>query len=421
MTGKNNLILRSVCLISVFLLLIGLTLKQIKYPNQLLFFLAGIALIILVYLPLWGYVNAKNAPSNSNKLQRIISGIAAAILLFLAPIAIMSGNTIQIGIALVLFLIILVTIYQKHKTGNLKQGTSYFLDTLLVMFIVIASVNAPINSQAPDKLYDPIIFNPQYSQNEGPIIYLDEAHTNFHRLDGLYWAFGKLVRTDGYRTQPFKEKFTKESLEGVEILAIANAINEKNANNWSNPTFSAFEKEEIEALRSWVEEGGSLLLIADHMPFSGAAKDLAAAFNVEFINGFAMDTVRKPDFFTQTEGTLNRTILTDISIDSILTFTGQAFRIPADATPILLFGKDYVQWEPETAWQFGGVEPYSVQGYSQLAFMEYEKGKVVFAGEAMMFTSQLRFGLSWMKLGISDPRARNNKQLILNIIHWLDE
>jgi len=418
---NKDKILKVIGILASASLMIGLALKQVKYPNQLLFFLGGIALVILVYLPVWGYINAKTAPSNSNKVQQIISSVATAILLFLAPVAIMSGNMIQIGIALVLFMIILASIYQKHKTANFNQGTSYFLDTLMIMFIVIASLNVPINSQAPDKLYDPIIFDPQYSPNAGPVIYLDEAHSNFHRLDGLYWAFGKLVRTDGYRTQPFKAKFTRESLEEVEILAIANAINEKNANNWSNPTYSAFEKDEIEALRSWVEEGGSLLLIADHMPFSGAAKELAAVFNVEFINGFAMDTIRKPDFFTQTEGTLNRTILTDTDIDSILTFTGQAFRIPADATPVLLFGKEYVQWEPETAWQFEGVEPYPVQGFTQLAFMEYGKGKVVFSGEAMMFTSQLRFGLSWMKLGISDPRARNNKKLILNIIHWLDE
>ncbi len=418
---NKDKILKVIGILASASLMIGLALKQVKYPNQLLFFLGGIALVILIYLPVWGYINAKSVTSNSSKVQLIISSIAAAVLLFLAPMAVMSGNTIQVGVALVLFLIIIAVIYRKQKSNNIQKNTSYFLDTLIIMFIVICTLNAPINSQAPDKFYDPIIFDPQYSPNEGPVIYLDEAHSNFHRLDGLYWAFGKLVRTDGFKTKPFEAKFTRESLEGVEILAIANAINEKNSNNWSKPTYSAFEKDEIEALRSWVEEGGSLLLIADHMPFSGAAKDLAAAFNVEFINGFAMDTIRKPDFFTQTEGTLNRTILTDTNIDSILTFTGQAFRIPADATPVLLFGKDYVQWEPETAWQFEGVEPYSVQGYSQLAFMEYGKGKVVFSGEAMMFTSQLRFGLSWMKLGISDPRARNNKKLILNIIHWLDE
>ena len=85
-----------------------------------------------------------------------------------------------------------------------------------------------------------------------------------------------------------------------------------------------------------------------------------------------------------------------------------------------MFGKDYVQWEPDTAWRFDRVKPYPIDGYTQGIFMTYGKGKVVAFGEAMMFTSQLGWGLSFIKFGLSDPKARHNQQLLLNIVHWLD-
>ncbi|MGB0915797.1 MAG: hypothetical protein ACPGVI_06975, partial [Crocinitomicaceae bacterium] len=41
-------------------------------------------------------------------------------------------------------------------------------------------------------------------------------------------------------------------------------------------------KEEITFIKNWVKKGGKLVLIADHMPFAGAANDLAKAFGFEF-------------------------------------------------------------------------------------------------------------------------------------------
>jgi hypothetical protein len=41
-------------------------------------------------------------------------------------------------------------------------------------------------------------------------------------------------------------------------------------------------------VRRFVERGGALLLIADHMPMAGAASDLGLAFGVHFENGFAL-------------------------------------------------------------------------------------------------------------------------------------
>jgi carotenoid cleavage dioxygenase-like enzyme len=90
------------------------------------------------------------------------------------------------------------------------------------------------------------------------------------------------------------------NLKGIRILVIANALNKINIENWYIPTPSAFTVKEIETVRKWVKEGGSLFLIADHMPMGGAAAELAAAFGFHFTNGFAADTARRGnDYFTR--------------------------------------------------------------------------------------------------------------------------
>jgi len=64
----------------------------------------------------------------------------------------------------------------------------------------------------------------------------------------------------------------------------------RNTQDWTLPTPSAFNENEINNIVEWVRDGGSLFLIADHMPFPGAAQELARAFGVEMNNGFAFDS-----------------------------------------------------------------------------------------------------------------------------------
>jgi hypothetical protein len=124
-------------------------------------------------------------------------------------------------------------------------------------------------------------------------VLVDEAHFNFHTAGERYRAFAELLRSDGYVVEPSNRKFTREALGGGRLLVIANALAERNGSgNWTLPTPSAFTDEEIAAVKQWVEGGGSLLLIADHMPFPGAAEKLAAAFDVTLNNGFAVTPAR---------------------------------------------------------------------------------------------------------------------------------
>ncbi len=296
-----------------------------------------------------------------------------------------------------------------------------------ILFILICFIisNWLLSQQITDTSYNPIIQNPEYELGKGPIVFIDEGHQNFHTKNDRYTAFSNLLERDGYNVIAYKGIFKKNELAKGKILVISNALNE-NVEDWVTPNPSAFTKSEIDEIRQWVFEGGNLFLIADHMPFANAAKDLANVFEFEFSNGFVFDTlVRGPAYFNLKENTLVESIITvgrnsSESVEQIATFTGQAFKIPDDATSILTFNKNYVNFLPDTSWVFDeNTTKFNVEGWSQGAFKTFGNGKVVTFGEAAMFTAQLA-GPQKYKAGMNNESAPENYQLLLNIIHWLD-
>jgi hypothetical protein len=281
--------------------------------------------------------------------------------------------------------------------------------------------------QVADPDFKPAIARPTYKQGVGPRVLLDEAHHNFHTATGRYQPFAELLRRDGYAVEASAKPFSRESLKGACVLVIANALAERNVSDWSLPTPSAFTDEEIEAVRVWVRGGGSLLLIADHMPMGGAAEKLGAAFGVRWNNGFALP--EKQDggtlFFSRDEGTLRDHAVTRGSskherIERVATFTGSAFQVEGDAVePLLVFGKGIVSLMPQVAWQFSPQTPrVGVEGWYQGATMRYGKGRVALFGEAAMFSAQLG-GPNRRPFGMNAPEAKQNPQLLLNVLHWL--
>jgi hypothetical protein len=216
--------------------------------------------------------------------------------------------------------------------------------------------------------------------------------------------------------------FDENELKQMSLLVISNALNELNIGNWTTPTPSAFTEEEIQTTKNWVEQGGRLLLIADHMPFSGAAQKMAKAFGFHLPNCFAMDNRRRGlEYFTRIDSTLYSNEITnglneEQYIDSIITFTGSGFRIPAAAIPILKLN-NYTLLSPSQAWQFSNDTPSEPSdNFFQAAALKFGKGKVVVMGEAAMFTAQVA---GERKIGINTPEAKFNVQLLRNTIQWL--
>lgn len=300
------------------------------------------------------------------------------------------------------------------------------LRDILFITAIMACLTDLSSQQVADTSYNPLLPQPEYESGKGPVIAIDEGHNNFHTVDGRYLPFARLLRQDGYNVTGYKGDLNTGNLNKIRILVIANALNRINVENWYLPTPSAFTPSEIMILKSWVERGGSLFLIADHMPMGGAAEDLAAAFGFKFTNGFAVDTSSSgPAYFYRSDKSLIPNEITngrsrDESVSKVVTFTGQAFRIPEDANPILLFDSRYTLLEPDTAWVFDASTRYTpINGWSQGAYMKYGKGRLVMFGEAAMFTAQLA-GPAKNRMGMNSDFANENFRLLLNIIHWLD-
>ncbi|MCB0583074.1 MAG: DUF4350 domain-containing protein [Phaeodactylibacter sp.] len=290
--------------------------------------------------------------------------------------------------------------------------------TLLYLFLFTATLHA---QQIPDTSRFFGIETPRFPAGKGPAVMIDAAHNNFHTLDGRYRAFGNILEADGYRLLSNEEPFTEEGLGRCDILVISNPLHASNQGNWQLPTPSAFTPEEIAAVRQWVAGGGRLFLIADHMPFAGAAADLGRAFGFEFLNSFAMDNrQRQVEYFTHAHGLLHGNPIT-YNLDSIVTFTGSAFLIPTAARPLISLDGNYTILMPEQAWNFTDDTPFvSGSGFHQLACRAYGKGKVMVSGEAAMFSAQLA-GPNQAPMGLNNPAARNNILLLRNLVGWLAE
>jgi len=418
--------IKGIGIFSICLLFLALIMPLLHISNAPILIVTGIVIFLLVELPLFlFYLNRSSQTKIGYNFLAFFSLFVFTIALFfslqrfLVPVIIAAFLCILSGVFVIRFF------YFEFKNERLSIRHFYFAH-IFALFIILFILNVPIQLQAPDYTFHPVITDPAYQKGSGPTIFFDEAHNNIHTLNDRLLAVGRLLEDDGYKVRSLgKQNFTLSALRDCSILVIYNALNDKNIHNWTNPTFSAFSIEEMEILKKWVYEGGSLLLVVDHMPVSGASNDLAKEFGFRLFNGHAKSYPPKDNFFYRANGSLSDNIITNglnqnEVLDSILSFDGSGFLIPKDAISILTFDSTYFQWEPESAWALNTVEPYSIQGYSQGAFKDYGKGKIAIFGEAMMFTAQLGAGLSWIKIGMNSEKCPDNYQLLLNTIHWLD-
>lgn len=150
---------------------------------------------------------------------------------------------------------------------------------ICLLFVISMPSSA---QQVADTLFNSVIKKPAYATGKGPVILVDEAHSNFHTVNGRFAPFANVLRKDGYVVHGSAQHFSSEQLSKGKILVVSNALHPSNLGSWTLPTPSAFTDEEINAVNRWVKEGGSLFLIADHMPFPGAAKNSRRHLDLNF-------------------------------------------------------------------------------------------------------------------------------------------
>lgn len=285
-----------------------------------------------------------------------------------------------------------------------------------------------------------------YAKGKGPRIAIDEAHNNYQTMDDRFKGFADLMAADGARVAPLRERLTPSALADLDVLVICNPLNEKNANEkktlnkWMLPAPSAFADDEIKALADWVQNGGALLLIADHMPFPAAAEKLASAFGIVMQDNFAFDaafTYKPKDMNLMTFHAVPPAPGTGIlhtghpiemgahaaeRIPFVVSFTGSAFRMKPGVAhaPLLQLGEG-----SNLAWPSDHVDislktPFSAGvGSLQGAALPYGYGRVAVFGEASMFSVNFAEWADNYPTGFHNPQAPHNQQFVLNVMRWL--
>lgn len=279
------------------------------------------------------------------------------------------------------------------------------------------------SQQMVDSSFDCTVKDPWF-KNRHPKVLFDEAHSNFHTAGGRYKPFADLITSDGCVVTANAQKFnTPDVFKGCDLLIIANAMNRFDT--------SAFTDLECYALRSWIRQGGSLLLITDHMPMSKLAQSLADKLGVSFTIGTVMDSLQfEPEFesshlvFTRENKLLADNEFTK-GINKVVSFTGQGVKGPAGSIPILLLSPtayhelielaDFKKTETGINVKIKRFGFASAAGYSQATAFKLGKGRVIVTGEAAMLTAQVSDG---QKAGMNFPGV-DNKLLTLNMVRWL--
>lgn len=287
--------------------------------------------------------------------------------------------------------------------------------------------------QVADTAFHPVVADPAFTARH-PRILFDEAHDNFHRMNGRYAAYRDLMLADGCTMAANVEPFSRATLDGHDVLVIANALGGPTDSTAALPAFSP---EEIEAVHAWVTDGGALLLIADHAPFGEAAAALGARFGVDMSRGYTGDSLQAAGpggatniAFTRERGTLgSHPILEGRSekerIDKVVAFTGQSLLGPAGAAPLLLLSDGSFDIPPEAlarrddpAAMMAQSKP--ARGRSMIVAFEVGRGRVIVQGEAAMLSAQLirRPGVEPYKFGMNQE-GLDNVQFALNEMRWL--
>jgi len=314
--------------------------------------------------------------------------------------------------------------------------TVFGLGSCLTLLLFARHLEA--QEQLVDSNFKTEVQNPAYLER-GPIVAIDEGHSNLHTSTGQYRPFADLLSSDGYDVISLSAKFEPGAFVGIDVLIIANALPQDE----SDLSQSAFTEQECDILEDWVWSGGSLLFIADHAPFGDAAENLARRFGVTMGKGWAFDSASTEGVTTQLSfsrengllGThpILRGRMSQEEVQVIRTFTGQSLGVPDGATVLMAFSasareaqtRDDVHAEAAAARNAVapgtfGSRSVPVVGNAQGIAMMFGKGRVVVLGEAGLLSAQIiRYpdGRE-IKFGMNVP-GNDNQQFGLNVLHWL--
>jgi hypothetical protein len=300
--------------------------------------------------------------------------------------------------------------------------------------LLMAAALAWAQQQVNDPDFAPRVDHPAFTKTH-PRIGIDEGHRNFHTRDGRYKPFAELLEADGYVVSA-APRFDGNALKGVDILVVANAMGDFLDSSGGavrkGQMGPAFTPAECDSVRDWVRDGGSLMLVADHVPWGDASAVLAERFGVGMGLGIVMDLKHADGnptrlIFSVENGLLGEHPITHgrnaaEQVRKVLAFTGQSLSVPPGATILMKISDEATEsFDPEDQRkvQAGAAAGTKLQGRAQGIAMPFGKGRVAVFGEGAMFSAQVATlnGESF-KVGINVP-GTDDRQFALNVMHWL--
>lgn len=280
----------------------------------------------------------------------------------------------------------------------------------LAAALAIAAAPA-LAQQVVDPDADTKVPDPAFAAGKGPTVMVDSGHDEFQTLATNYAPFGALLTHDGYVVRDFDQPISAASLAKSDVLVIVDPVNPRDSPKAPKyQSTSAFTPQEVATITDWVKGGGALLMIADHPPYAGSLRALAASFGFD-IEMYAAQHVPRDEFFSFANGDLVDGPLTR-GLPQIQTFYGAAFTAPAAATPLLRFDSSWTMLVTD--------KPSRPMTGSDLrgATLAVGKGRVVLLAEAGAWSAQL-VGPKKRPMGFNAPGAQGNKRLIRNVVRWL--
>lgn len=283
--------------------------------------------------------------------------------------------------------------------------------------------------QVADSRFEARAGRPAYVKQH-PRVLFDEAHNNPDTSAGRYKPFADLISSDGYRVVATTQKFSRVVLNRCDVLVIVNASGPKQRRD-----APAFTEAECGAIQEWVKAGGALLLITGHAPFGAAMAQLAQRFDVDVSRGHTVDTLHYNKesgdqtelVFTREDGLIGKHRITKgrdetEQIDRVMSFSGTSLKGPAGSVALLKLADTAKDVVPPDRKPGASDEPpadhrtVAASGRAQALALEFGKGRVVVLGEAAMLTAQVTPSGVHFGMNIS---GIENRQLALNIMHWL--
>jgi len=239
-----------------------------------------------------------------------------------------------------------------------------------------------IPDDGTDRYFQAHIPRASYGGRGRPVVLIDEGHGNEFTVQDRFQPLARLLKDDGYLVGPNLRLVTKDSLRGIAVFVVARPT------TWIME--SAFSRGEIDAMRTWVEGGGSLLLAIDAGASATAARALMEAFGVRLGEG---EPGAREHLLLRAKGHIAAHAITD-----------EGLRVER----LMCFG-----WQSLAG--AGAAFLRVAEGRALGVALEAGRGRVAVLGNAAMITALRRDG---MAVGFNRG-GNDNVRLTLNLLHWL--